>query len=263
MRQNGQVRAKKHLGQHFLKDESIAERIANVVPFEGVQKVLEIGPGMGVMTKYLLQMPEIETWVVEIDDESVSYLKAHYNKLSARILEEDFLKWNPKKTFSDEPFALVGNFPYNISSQIVFKVLDCRDQIPLFGGMFQKEVAQRLCAGPGSKTYGILSVLCQAYYDLTYDFTVPPSVFNPPPKVDSGVMHMVRKAEDPPIDFKVLKRGVKAAFGQRRKTLRNALKVLNLPEGFDHPYLGQRAEQLSNEQFVELLNAIEDGRVEH
>ncbi|HCY25831.1 MAG TPA: ribosomal RNA small subunit methyltransferase A, partial [Cryomorphaceae bacterium] len=176
MRYNGQVRAKKHLGQHFLKDESIAERIANVVPFEGVDKVLEVGPGMGVMTKYLLRMPHIETWVVEIDRDSVSYLKANYNVISARILEEDFLKWNPSLTFGDERFALIGNFPYNISSQIVFKVLENRDQIPLFGGMFQKEVAQRLCAGPGSKTYGILSVLCQAYFDLTYDFTVPPEV---------------------------------------------------------------------------------------
>ena len=260
MRDQGQVRAKKHLGQHFLKDEGVAERIAKVTPLDGVHKVLEIGPGMGVMTKYLLAMPDVETWVIEIDGESVSYLQAHYNQLSARILETDFLQWNPASVFGEEPFALVGNFPYNISSQIVFRVLDMRDQIPAFGGMFQKEVAQRLCAPPGSKTYGILSVLCQAYYDLTYDFTVPPSVFNPPPKVDSGVMHMVRKSVDPTIDFKILKRGVKAAFGQRRKTLRNALKTLNLPEGFEHPYLSKRAEQLSHEQFVELLNAIEDGR---
>lgn len=260
MRDHGQVRAKKHLGQHFLKDEHIAQRIANVVPYEGITKVLEIGPGMGVMTKYLLQIPDLETWVIEIDSESVSYLQANYNTLSARILETDFLKWNPKQVFEDTPFALVGNFPYNISSQIVFRVLDMRDQIPVFGGMFQKEVAERLCAPPGSKTYGILSVLCQAYYDLTYDFTVPPSVFNPPPKVDSGVMHMVRKAEDPAIPFKQLKTYVKAAFGQRRKTLRNALKTLNLPEGFEHPYLSQRAEQLGHEQFVELIIAIEDGR---
>jgi 16S rRNA (adenine1518-N6/adenine1519-N6)-dimethyltransferase len=250
------------LGQHFLTDEHIAEKIANVVPFEGVHKVLEIGPGMGVMTKYLLQNKAIETWVVEIDSESVSYLQAHYNTLSARILEEDFLHWNPSLTFGQEPFALVGNFPYNISSQIVFRVLDLREQIPLFGGMFQKEVAERLCAPPGSKTYGILSVLCQAYYDLTYDFTVPPSVFNPPPKVESGVMHMVRKSVDPEISYSELKKGVKAAFGQRRKTLRNALKVLNLPEGFDHDYLSKRAEQLSHHQFVELLNAINDARAQ-
>ena len=169
----------------------------------------------------------------------------------------------PWLTFGDERFALIGNFPYNISSQIVFKVLENRDQIPLFGGMFQKEVAQRLCAGPGNKTYGILSVLCQAYFDLTYDFTVPPEVFSPPPKVESGVMHMVRRNSEPGISFKLLKRGVKAGFGQRRKTLRNALKVINLPEGFDHPYLSKRAEQLGYEEFVELLNAIEDGRVEH
>ena len=136
MRNRGQVRAKKHLGQHFLKDESIAQRIANVVPFEGVEKVLEIGPGMGVMTKYLLDMPHIETWVVEIDQESVSYLKAHYNQLSARILEEDFLKWNPSLTFGKEKFALIGNFPYNISSQIVFKVLEHMDQIPMVFACF-------------------------------------------------------------------------------------------------------------------------------
>jgi len=260
MRDQGQVRAKKHLGQHFLKDEHIAERIANIIPYDGVDKVLEIGPGMGVMTKYLLQIPNLETWVVEIDTESVSYLQANYNTLSARILETDFLKWNPKLVFEDTPFALIGNFPYNISSQIVFRVLEMRDQIPLFGGMFQKEVAERLCAPPGNKVYGILSVLCQAYYEVSYDFTVPPTVFNPPPKVESGVMHMVRKTEDPSIEFKMLKSYVKAAFGQRRKTLRNALKTLNLPQGFEHPYLSQRAEQLSHEQFVELIIAIENGR---
>lgn len=262
MKQNGSVRAKKHLGQHFLTDEHIAKRIAQVVPFDGVSKVLEIGPGMGVMTKYLLENKEVETWVVEIDSESVAYLQAHHNALSARILEEDFLRWNPSATFGDERFALVGNFPYNISSQIVFKVLEHREQIPLFGGMFQKEVAQRLCSPPGNKTYGILSVLCQAYYDLTYDFTVPPEVFNPPPKVESGVMHMIRKSEDPEVEFAVLKRTVKAAFGMRRKTLRNALKVLNLPKDFDHPLLSQRAEQLHWTQFIELINAIEDGRAQ-
>lgn len=262
MKYTHQVRAKKHLGQHFLKDEDIARRIAEVVPFEGVQKVLEVGPGMGVMTKYLLEQPEVETWVIEIDSESVAYLQAHYTSMSARIIEADFLKWNPALVFAEEPFALVGNFPYNISSQIVFKVLELRDTIPLFGGMFQKEVAERLCAPPGNKTYGILSVLCQAYYDLTYDFTVPPEVFSPPPKVESGVMHMVRKTTDPGVSYKDLKRAVKAAFGMRRKTLRNALKVLNLPDGFDHPLLSQRAEQLSWQQFVELIVAIENGRAQ-
>lgn len=263
MRDHGKVRAKKHLGQHFLKDQTIAERIAKVVPFDGVSKVLEIGPGMGVMTQYLLAQKEVEVWVIEIDSESVAYLQANMNQLSARILEADFLRWNPASTFGSEPFALVGNFPYNISSQIVFKVLEHRDQIPLFGGMFQKEVAERLCAPPGSKTYGILSVLCQAYYDLTYDFTVPPTVFQPPPKVDSGVMHMVRKKGDPSVSFELLKKTVKAAFGQRRKTLRNALKVLNLPQDFDHPLLGQRAEQLTWEDFVTLIHAIENGRSQH
>lgn len=254
MRNSGQVRAKKHLGQHFLKDENVAERISSVLPLK-TGLVLEIGPGMGVMTKYLLQK-DVETWVVEIDDESVSYLQAHYPHLSARILNEDFLRWNPAKTFGEKPFSLIGNFPYNISSQIVFKVLDHMEQIPEFGGMFQKEVAQRLCSPPGSKAYGILSVLCQTYYDVKYDFTVPPGVFSPPPKVDSGVMHMILKEELPSVNYKDLRRTVKAAFGQRRKTLRNALKVLNLPEGFDHPLLGQRAEQLTWEQFVDLTHAI-------
>ena len=183
MRFDGQVRAKKHLGQHFLKDESIAERIAAVVPFEGVEKVLEVGPGMGMMTKYLLRNPSIETWVIEMmTGECELFASALSTSSVPEYLQEDFLKWSPSTTFGDDPFALIGNFPYNISSQIVFKVLEERHQIPLFGGMFQKEVAKRLCAPPGNKTYGILSVLCQAYFDLTYDFTVPPTVFNPPPK---------------------------------------------------------------------------------
>ncbi len=250
------VRAKKHLGQHFLKDESIAQRIAQILSGKGYEKVLEIGPGMGVLTQFLLR-ESYETWVVELDSESVTWLQAHFPKLSDRILNEDFLKFNFKQVFGDEKYAIIGNFPYNISSQIVFNVLENRDQIPEFGGMFQKEVASRIATGPGSKEYGILSVLCQAYYEVDYCFTVDEHVFDPPPKVKSGVMIMKRKLEDPDVDFKQLKTVVKTAFNQRRKTLRNALK--SLP--FEHTsetesLLGQRAEQLGFEEFVKLTNAL-------
>lgn len=250
------VRAKKHLGQHFLKDESIAERIAKMLSGEGYSKVLEIGPGMGVLTQFLLK-EEYETWVVELDGESVTWLQAHFPKLSNRILHTDFLKHDLSREFGDEPFAIIGNFPYNISSQIVFKVLEMRDQIPEFGGMFQKEVAVRITTGPGSKDYGILSVICQAYYEVEYCFTVDEHVFDPPPKVKSGVMKMTRKDGAPEVEFKHLKMVVKTAFNQRRKTLRNALK--SLP--FNHTektesMLGQRAEQLSYIEFVELTKVL-------
>jgi len=174
-----QVKAKKHLGQHFLKDENIASKIADTLSLEGYKNVLEIGPGMGVLTKYLLKKP-VETYVIEIDAESVEYLKANYLHLADRIIEKDFLRYDVKSVFRDQPFAIIGNFPYNISSQIVFKALEMRAQIPEFSGMFQKEVAQRICAKEGNKVYGILSVLVQAFYQATYLFTVPPSVFNPP-----------------------------------------------------------------------------------
>lgn len=250
------VRAKKHLGQHFLTDESIAERIANSLTYEGYPRVLEIGPGMGVLTQFLLKKP-IETWVVEVDGESIVWLQAHYPKLSDRIVHKDFLRYDFKSIFGDEPYAVIGNFPYNISSQIVFKVLDERDQIPEFGGMFQKEVAERICTGPGSKDYGILSVLTQAYYNVEYLFTVDEHVFDPPPKVKSGVMRMSRKETDPDVEFSKLKMVVKAAFNQRRKTLRNALK--SLP--FEHTseteaMLSLRAEQLGYTEFIQLTNAL-------
>ena len=248
---------KKSLGQHFLKDETVCIRIVEALNAHQYSQLLEVGPGGGALTKYLKGLVGVDLKLVEIDAEKVAFLLKAYPHVRGKIIEADILDIDAP--FSGR-FTLIGNFPYNISSQIVFKVLEERHQIPLFGGMFQKEVAERLCAPPGNKTYGILSVLCQAYFDLTYDFTVPPSVFNPPPKVESGVMHMVRKPTDPDISFALLKRGVKAAFGQRRKTLRNALKVLNLPVGFDHPYLTKRAEQLGHAEFVELLNAIEDGR---
>ena len=180
MSNNHQVKAKKHLGQHFLTDESIAQRIADTLSLKGYNHVLEIGPGMGVLTKYLLKK-DITTHVIEIDTESVEYLKANYLSLNNRIIEKDFLKYDLTQIFGQDPFAIIGNFPYNISSQILFKTLDMRDQIPEFSGMFQKEVAQRICSKEGSKVYGILSVLTQAFYEATYLFTVPASVFGSNP----------------------------------------------------------------------------------
>ena len=251
------VRAKKHLGQHFLTDESVAQRIADSLTLNSYKKVLEIGPGMGVLTKYLLDKP-IETYVVEIDTESVAYLEQHYPKLHNRILAKDFLKYNINEVFQQEPFAIIGNFPYNISSQIVFKTLEMRDQIPEFSGMFQKEVAERICEKKGSKVYGILSVLTQAFYDAEYLFTVNEDVFNPPPKVKSGVLRLIRKPNyQLPCDEKLFFSVVKQAFNQRRKTMRNSLKSMihsdNLKEDsiFD-----LRPEQLSVEQFIELTQKI-------
>lgn len=259
MSNQDQVRAKKHLGQHFLKDENIAKKIADTLTLQGYKDVLEIGPGMGVLTKYLLKR-DIKTHVIEIDTESVEYLKNNYLNLSDRIYEKDFLKYDLTKVFKDQPFAIIGNFPYNISSQIVFKALDMRHQIPEFSGMFQKEVAQRICSKEGSKIYGILSVLTQAFYDADYLFTVRPSVFNPPPKVDSGVLLLKRKENfklpcDEALFFKVVKTG----FQQRRKTLRNSLKTLNLSDNLKaNTIFGQRPEQLSVSQFIELTSLIEN-----
>lgn len=253
------VRAKKHLGQHFLTDENIAKKIADTLSYKGYQHVLEIGPGMGVLTKYLLEKETI-THVIEIDTESVEYLKTHYLNLADRVIEKDFLKYDLKEVFKDEPFAIIGNFPYNISSQIVFKMLEMRDQVPEFSGMFQKEVAQRICEKSGSKTYGILSVLTQAFYDATYLFTVPPTVFNPPPKVDSGVLLLTRKENfaldcDEKLFFRIVKQG----FQQRRKTLRNSLKTFNLSDKLKaNVIFDQRPEQLSVEQFIELTQLIEN-----
>lgn len=256
--QEGQVRAKKHLGQHFLKDEKVAERIAETLSYKGYKYVVEIGPGMGVLTKYLLKK-ETELHVVEIDTESVAYLNQHYPKLEGKIHEQDFLKYDISSVFQGEQFAIIGNFPYNISSQIVFKMLELRDYIPEFSGMFQKEVAQRICEKEGSKTYGILSVLVQAFYEAEYLFTVTPSVFNPPPKVDSGVLKLTRKEDFTlPCDEKLFFRVVKTAFQQRRKTLRNSLKIFQLPEDLkEDSIFGQRPEQLSTAQFIELTLKIQ------
>ncbi|MDV7186329.1 16S rRNA (adenine(1518)-N(6)/adenine(1519)-N(6))-dimethyltransferase RsmA [Lutibacter sp. TH_r2] len=252
------VRAKKHLGQHFLKDENIAKKIADTLTEKGYKNVLEIGPGMGVLTKYLLQKP-FTTHVIEIDTESVEYLQSHYLNLANRIISKDFLKINISDFFGDEQLAITGNFPYNISTQIVFKTLENKEQIAEFTGMFQKEVAQRICEKPGTKAYGILSVLTQAFYTAEYLFTVPPSVFNPPPKVDSGVLRLIRKENySIPVSEKMFYRVVKTAFQQRRKTLRNSLKTLNLSDSLrEDSIFGKRPEQLSVQEFISLTSKIE------
>lgn len=259
------VRAKKHLGQHFLKDEAIAAKIADSLSFEGYRNVLEIGPGMGVLTKYLLKK-DIIVWVVEIDSESIEYLKTHYLHLSDRIINADFLKMDLATYFKGDPLAIIGNFPYNISSQIVFKAIEYRDYIPEFSGMFQKEVAQRITAGPGSKIYGILSVLTQAFFEVEYLFTVPPNVFNPPPRVDSGVIKLVRKKNHTlPVDVPFFFRVVKTAFNQRRKTLRNSLKSFQISDKLkEDAIFALRPEQLSVDQFIKLTKSIaEDGIRDH
>ena len=252
------VKAKKHLGQHFLTDENIARKISDTLTLKGYDRVLEIGPGMGVLTQFLLKK-ELITHVIEIDSESVEYLKANFLNLNDRIIEGDFLKYDLDQLFKDHNWAITGNFPYNISSQIVFKALEKRDRIVEFTGMFQKEVAQRICEKEGSKRYGILSVLVQAFYTAEYLFTVPPSVFNPPPKVDSGVLRLIRKENyhldcDESLFFKV----VKAAFNHRRKTLRNSLKTFDLSDNLKaNVIFGKRPEQLSVASFIELTSLIE------
>lgn len=252
------VKAKKHLGQHFLKDESVAKNIADTLNLAGYENVLEIGPGMGVLTKYLLEKP-ITTYVVEIDKESVDYLNENYPKLKDKIIAKDFLKYNINEIFDGKQFAIIGNFPYNISTQIVFRTLEYRSQIPEFSGMFQKEVAERICSKKGSKVYGILSVLAQAFYDAEYLFTVDENVFNPPPKVKSGVLRLRRKENyELPCSEKLLFTVVKTAFQQRRKTMRNSLKTLNLSDNLrEDTIFDLRPEQLSVEQFIELTQKIE------
>lgn len=251
------VRAKKHLGQHFLKDANIAENIAGTLSFEGYDHLLEIGPGTGMLTKFLLQK-NIDLHVIELDAESVTYLQQHYPQLEGKIHEKDFLKIDLQQIFKREQFAIIGNFPYNISTQIVFKMLELREYVPEFSGMFQKEVAQRICEKEGSKTYGILSVLVQAFYETEYLFSVPASVFQPPPKVESGVLKLVRKKDfSLACDEKMFFRVVKTAFQQRRKTLWNSLKSFQLPENTkEDAIFGLRPEQLSPQQFVELTQKI-------
>lgn len=251
------VKAKKHLGQHFLNDENIARKIADTLSLEAYSKVLEIGPGMGVLTKYLLEKLT-ETYVIEIDTESVEYLQNHYPKLHGHIISKDFLKYDLKEVFGNEPFAIIGNFPYNISSQIVFRALEMREQVVEFSGMFQKEVAERICEKKGSKTYGILSVLVQAFYDAEYLFTVSENVFTPPPKVKSGVLKLTRKEDfHLPCDEKLFFNVVKTAFNQRRKTLRNSLKPIGIPEEKkEEKIFDLRPEQLSVEDFIGITKML-------
>lgn len=256
------VRAKKFLGQHFLTDETVANDIAQTLTLKGYKNVLEIGPGTGVLTKYLVEK-DINLIAMEIDRESVPYLEKHYPNENLQILEADFLKEDMQDYFGTEQYAITGNFPYNISTQIVFKALENKEQVPEFTGMFQKEVAMRICADHGSKTYGIMSVLTQAYYDAEYLFTVPPTVFNPPPKVDSGVLRLTRKASleltcSEPFLYKV----VKTAFQQRRKTLRNSLKSFDISDKLkEDSIFGQRPEQLSVAQFIALTTKLEEDAI--
>ncbi len=254
-----QVRAKKHLGQHFLKDEEIAKNIVNALVQVSNLPLIEIGPGTGVLTKHLI---EKENFVaIDIDTESVEFLKKIYPQHATKILYGDFLEMNLTDFFSDK-FAIIGNFPYNISSQIMFKVLDYRHKIEAIVGMFQKEVAERMAEKPGSKTYGILSVLLQAFYDIEYLFTVEPSAFTPPPKVKSAVIRLTRNnTKQLACDEKLFKAIVKSTFNQRRKMVRNGVKSFIKDEAvMSHKFFTMRPEQLSVNQFVELTQIIEKQR---
>ena len=260
------VKAKKHLGQHFLRDEGIARQIAETLSLEGYKDVIEIGPGTGVLTKYLLER-DMDLVAMDLDRESIDYLNRSFplehpesrqGKGTLKVVEADFLSFDLTPLFGNRPFAITGNFPYNISTQIVFKMLGMRNQVPEFSGMFQKEVAERICEKEGSKTYGILSVLVQAFYKAEYLFTVPPSVFDPPPKVQSGVLRLVRKSDfklecDEKLFFSV----VKTAFNQRRKTLRNSLKSFELSEDLrTDAVFDKRPEQLGVTEFIGLTKKI-------
>ena len=244
------VKAKKHLGQHFLNDENIARKIVESLSFDGYDTVMEVGPGTGVLTKYLLEK-KINLFLAEIDTESIDFLKNNYLQLTESSFAGDFLKTD--FSFAEaKQLAVIGNFPYNISSQILFKIVDHFQQIPEMVGMFQKEVAERIAAVPRTKDYGILSVLIQAYYDVKYLFTVHENVFNPPPKVKSGVIKLTRNPKPALQGNEILfKQIVKAGFNQRRKKLSNALKVLNIPDNLKaHPFMDKRAEELSVEDFI-------------
>ena len=256
-----EVRAKKALGQHFLTDQSIAKRIVGTLSVFSSESekssVLEVGPGMGVLTQYLLEREDIDLKAVELDGESVDYLLTHFAGMQGRLLQADFLRLDLHRVFPGQ-YRVIGNFPYNISSQIFFKILDDKDRIPEVVCMIQKEVAERIAEKPGSKTYGILSVLLQAWYDIEYCFTVGPGAFAPPPKVQSAVIRLTRNSRtDLGCDEKLFKTVVKTAFNQRRKTLRNALKPILADKLIDAPELLElRAERLGVEDFVELTKLI-------
>ena len=250
------VRPKKSLGQHFLKDLQIAKRIADTIK-DCQLPVLEVGPGTGVLTQFLLEN-NADLTVVELDKESVVYLKKHFLQLSGKIIEEDFLKLDLGGLYQGN-FCVIGNYPYNISTQIFFKVLDYKDRIPCCAGMIQKEVAERIASKPGKKTFGIISVLLQAWYDIEYLFTVSEQVFDPPPKVKSAVIRLTRNQRlNLDCDEKLFKTVVKTAFNQRRKTLRNSLKPLLGKDCriYSLPVFDKRPEQLSVEEFIELTNLV-------
>ncbi|HTK19165.1 MAG TPA: 16S rRNA (adenine(1518)-N(6)/adenine(1519)-N(6))-dimethyltransferase RsmA [Mucilaginibacter sp.] len=256
------VRAKKHLGQHFLTDKNIAAKIVGSLQLAvGYNEVLEVGPGMGILSDFLLQRTDLQTYLIDIDTESYEFLQKKYPQLGERLINDDFLEMDFGKVFQ-KPFGIIGNFPYNISSQILFKVLDNRQQVVEVVGMFQKEVAERCTAKAGSKEYGILSVFLQAYYKVEYLFTVKAGVFNPPPKVLSAVIRLTRNnAEKLDCDEKLFWQVVKAGFNQRRKTLRNALSsLINKEKMTDEPMLDLRAERLTVQDFVNLTNKIAENR---
>lgn len=254
------VYPKKNLGQHFLKDAGIASKIANSLTGAGYSSVLEIGPGMGKLTGYLLGRGFNDFRVIEIDNESVHYIKERFPELN-NVITGDFLSLDIDKYFT-EKMAIIGNFPYNISTQILFKVLKHREKVVEIAGMLQKEVAERICAGPGSKTYGILSVLLQAFYKTEYLFTVPENVFSPPPKVKSGVIRLIRNdVKNLGCDEILFFRVVKACFNQRRKTLRNSVRAAFELKRDDYHEFGLRPEQLSVDQFVQLTRWIDENRI--
>jgi 16S rRNA (adenine1518-N6/adenine1519-N6)-dimethyltransferase len=254
------VQPKRNLGQHFLKDEAIASRIAGALTGIGYRSVLEIGPGMGMLTSHLIRRGFDDFRVIEIDNESVHYLRTNFPDLK-EIIRGDFLTLDVDACFPDK-FAIIGNFPYNISTQIFFKALKHREKVEEIAGMLQKEVAERICSGPGSKAYGILSVLLQAYYKPEYLFTVHEHVFSPPPKVKSGVIRLIRNdVKSLDCDEALFLRVVKACFNQRRKTLRNSVKAAFDLKREDYPEFGLRPEQLSVEQFVKLTRWIDENRI--
>ena len=253
---NNYVRPKKSLGQHFLKDKNIAERIVQSLITTG--NVLEVGPGTGVLTEFLLQNSKLDLYAVEVDKESIVHLQQKYPQLTSHLINADFLEMDLKKLFNGSSFSIIGNFPYNISSQIFFKVINYRDNIPEVVGMVQKEVAERMAASHGNKTYGILSVLLQRWYNIEYLFTVHENVFVPPPKVKSAVVRLTRnQTQNMNCNEDLFVKVVKTTFNQRRKTIRNSLKPLLKDISFEHEYMSMRPEQLSIDQFAELTNCVE------
>lgn len=252
------VRAKKHLGQHFLTDLTIARKISDAVTSDKAKTTLEIGPGTGVLTQYLLEREDLDLYAAEVDSESIAYLNQYYPALTPHLMFKDFLSLNLEELFKGEKINVVGNFPYNISSQIYFKILEYKNHVPQTVGMLQREVALRLVSPPGSKDYGILSVFLQAYYDMEYLFTVEPHVFNPPPKVRSAVIRMTRNSREKlDCDEKLFWRVVKGTFLHRRKMIRNSITSAFGEFDTVHEYFTLRPEQLSVEQFVELTNFVE------